>query len=46
MPVEPGYGVGDCLRAELVGGRADGVHHLVVIAVEVALELEDLATGR
>ena len=30
------------LRAETVGRRADGVHHLIVIAVKIAFELEDL----
>ncbi len=29
------------LRPQAVGGRADGVHHLIVIAVEIALELEE-----
>lgn len=30
------------LGAQPVGGRVDGEHHLIVVAVEVALELEDL----
>ena len=33
------------LRPEAIGGRADGVHDLIVITVEIALELEEFGSA-